>query len=69
MATPTDSVKITTLEACQILFKGQSNVKVMANRLGISLEEMQGVFRMYCDSNPLDPNVWQADVEMGWPWA
>jgi len=69
LATPTDSVKITTLEACQVLFKGQSNVKLMANRLGISLEEMQAMFRDYCDRNPLDPNVWQADVEMGWPWA
>ena len=69
MATPTNSIQITTLEACQVLFRGQSNVKIMANRLGISLEEMQGIFRVYCENNPLDPGVWQADVEMGWPWA
>ena len=69
MATPTDSTKITTLEACQILFRGQSNVKVMANRLGMSLEHLQSLFRGYCDHNPIDESVWQADVEMGWPWA
>ena len=65
----TSTTKITTLEACQILFRGQSNVKVMANRLGITLEEMQQTFRKYCDANPIDENVWQADVELGWPWA
>ena len=41
----------------------------MANRLGITLEEMQQTFRKYCDANPIDENVWQADVELGWPWA
>lgn len=68
MATHTSSTKITTLEACQVLFKGQSNVKIMANRLGISLEEMQEVFGLYCEHNLIDENVWQADVELGWPW-
>jgi len=68
LATPTDLPTITTLEACQVLFKGQSNVKIMANRLNISLEEMQGIFRVYCENNPLDENVWQGDIEMGWPW-
>ena len=59
----------TTLEACQILFRGQSNVKIMANRLGISLDEMQGIFRVYCDKNPIDENVWRGDIELSWPWA
>jgi len=68
LATPIDSTKITTLEACQVLFKGQSNVKIMANRLGISLEEMQRVFRLYCEQNPIDENVWRGDIELSWPW-
>ena len=68
MAIPTDSTKITTLEACQILFRGQSNVKIMANRLGISLDEMQGIFRAYCKQNPIDENVWRGDIELSWPW-
>ena len=68
MATPTNSTKITTLEACQVLFRGQSNVKIMANRLGISLEEMQRLFRMYCEQNPIDDNVWRGDIELSWPW-
>ncbi len=69
MATPTNSIKITTLEACQVLFKGQSNVKIMANRLGLSLEEMQQTFREYVARNPVDEDVWRGDIELGWPWA
>ena len=60
---------ISTLEACQILFRGQSNVKLMANRLGISLEEMQQTFRGYVARNPVDENVWRGDIELAWPWA
>ena len=67
MATPTN-LTITTLEACQVLFKGQSNVKVMANRLGISLEEMQQTFALYCKENPIDENVWKGDIELSWPY-
>ena len=63
------TTKITTLEACQILFKGQSNVKVMANRLGVPLEQLQSLFREYCDHNPIDENVWRGDIELSWPWA
>ena len=68
MATPTDSTKMTTLEACQILFKGQSNVKLMANRLGVSLKEMQNTFEVYCSTNPATEDAWQRDVDLGWPY-
>lgn len=60
---------MTLLEAHQILFKGQSNVKQMANKLGITLEDLQQSFREYCAANPVDENVWQGDIELGWPWA
>jgi len=67
--TPTNSTKMTTLEACQTLFKGQSNVKIMANRLGVSLQEMQDLFGKYCDENKIDEDVWRGDIELGWPWV
>ena len=57
------------LEAHQILFKGQSNIKVMANSLELSLEDLQQSFREYVAANPIDDNVWQGDIELGWPWA
>jgi hypothetical protein len=61
--------RITTLEACQILFRGQSNVKVMANKLNMPLEELQEVFRVYCKNNPVDENVWKGDIELSWPYG
>ena len=60
---------MTRLEAHQILYTGQSNVKQMANKLGITLEELQQSFRDYCAANPIDENVWQGDIDLGWPWA
>lgn len=63
MSSPT-----TILEACQILYRGQSNVKLMANSMGLSLEDMQQTFRDYCKANPVDEDVWRGDVELSWPW-
>lgn len=64
MSSPT-----TILEACQILFRGQSNIKIMANQVGLTLEEMQSVFSDYCKANPIDEELWRGDVELSWPWA
>ena len=41
----------------------------MANDLGLTLEEMQEAFRKYVAETPLDEDVWQGDIELGWPWA
>ena len=60
----------TTIEdALTILFRGQSNVKVMANNVGISLEEMEQLFRDYVTKTPIDPNVWKGDIEISWPYS
>jgi hypothetical protein len=56
------------LEANQILYKGQSNVLLMAREVGISLEEMQQSFRDYVAMNPLIGDEWHTDVELSWPW-
>ncbi len=58
----------TILEACQILYKGQSNVKLMANKMGLTLEEMQAEFRSFVDRNPLENEAWQKDIELSWPY-
>lgn len=56
------------LEAHQILFRGQSNVRLMASTLGCTLEDLQASFRAYVAANPVDDGVWQGDIELGWPW-
>ena len=56
------------LEGLQILFKGQSNVAVMAKKLDMPLETLQEEFRQYVLVNPIDPDVWQLDIEINWPY-
>tara|TARA_Y100000004_G_C8612885_1_gene285474 strand:- start:152 stop:349 length:198 start_codon:yes stop_codon:yes gene_type:complete len=60
----------TSLEnALDLIYKGQTNVAVMAKETGVSLDEMKRLFGLYVSQRPIDPDVWQADVELGWPWA
>ena len=66
MATATTS--LTVHEAVQILYKGQNNVKLMANQLGISLEEMKSALDWYVALTPVDEDVWRGDIELSWPW-
>ena len=61
-------MKRTIEEALIILFKGQSNVKLMANEVGIPLSEMQQLFREYVARTPIDEDVWRGDVDMAWPY-
>lgn len=55
-------------EALVVIFKGQSNMAVMAKELGMPLETLQEYFREYVDRTPIDPDVWKGDVEMAWPF-
>ena len=56
------------LEALQILYQGQSNVAVMAKKLDMPLKTLQQEFRQYVLVNPIDPDVWQLDIEINWPY-
>ena len=56
-------------DALDLIYKGQTNVAIMAKKVGVSLDEMKRLFNVYVKQRPIDPDVWQADVELGWPWA
>lgn len=56
-------------EALIVLYRGQSNVKLMANEVGISLEEMQQLFREYVEKTTIDPDIWQGDIMISWPYS
>ena len=62
-------MKTSIEEALIVLFRGQSNVKIMASNVGISLEEMQQAFREYVAKTPVDPDVWKGDIEVSWPYS
>jgi hypothetical protein len=59
-------------EAFDLLYRGKCNVWAAAEKAGVSPEEMKRLFRGYVAERPInvnDPDVWLADVELGWPWA
>lgn len=56
-------------DALDLIYQGKTNVAIMAKKTGVSLEEMKRLFNLYVSQRPIDPDVWQADVELGWPWA
>ncbi|QDP50036.1 MAG: hypothetical protein Unbinned3459contig1000_46 [Prokaryotic dsDNA virus sp.] len=61
---------VTSLEdALDLIYRGQTNVAVKAKEIGISLEEMKRLFNQYVSERQIDPDVWQADVELSWPWS
>ena len=56
-------------EAHAILFKGQSNVALIAKECGCSVDQLQQSFRQYVAANPIDEDVWRGDIEICWPWS
>lgn len=56
------------LEALQILYRGQSNVAVMAQKLDMPLETLKKLLRDYVLQNPVNPDVWKLEIEVSWPY-
>lgn len=62
-------MRIELSEALPILYKGQSNVAIMAKRLDLPLPKLQQLFNEYVERHPIDPDLWQGDVELSWPFV
>ena len=62
-------MKLTTKQACDLLFRGKSNVPAAAKDCGLSTETMFELFSTYAKEIPLTDDAWKGDVELGWPWA
>ena len=59
-------------EALDRLYKGQTNVALQAEDLGITLERLKQLFREYVAARPIDvhdEDVWLGDTTMCWPYA
>jgi hypothetical protein len=59
---------ITVQEALLILYKGQSNVRHMADKLNMPLSELQQLFREFVARTPIDEDVWKGDIDLSWPY-
>ena len=56
-------------DALYLIYKGQTNVVLIAKETDVSLEEMKRLFKEYVSQRPIDPDVWQGDVDLSWPWS
>ena len=56
-------------ETLHLLYKGQTNVALAAQKENISTEEMKQIFAEFVARIPIDPDLWQGDVELSWPYA
>ena len=59
-------------EALERLYKGQTNVAVQAQGLGMPLERLKQLCTAYVMARPIDVNdedIWLADSMLCWPYA
>lgn len=55
-------------DALDSIYRGRSNVALMARDLAMPTTELKRLFSVYAGRRPADPDIWKADVELGWPW-
>ena len=48
--------------------QGKENVARLAEQVGVPKTELQRVFKDFVAARPIDPDVWQKDVELSWPY-
>ena len=58
---------MTLEEALHQMYQGKENVAKLAAQVGVHKTELQQVFEAFVAARPLDPDVWQKDVELSWP--
>ena len=63
------SAGVTLEEALDLLYRGKANAVKLAAAAGVSKTELQRVFADYVSSRGLEPNAWQKDDELSWPYT
>ena len=55
-------------DALDLLYRGKANAVKLAAAAGVSKTELQQVFGDYVASRGLEPDAWQKDDEVSWPY-
>ena len=55
-------------DALDLLYRGKANAVKLAAAAGVSKTELQRVFGDYVSSRGLEPDAWQKDDEVSWPY-
>ena len=59
---------MTLEDALDELYKGQTNVAKQAAKLGLPTSELQQIFSNYVVDQKVDPEAWQGDTQVSWPY-
>ena len=59
---------VTLEDALDLLYRGKANAVKLAAAAGVPKTELQRVFADYVSSRGLEPNAWQRDDEVSWPY-
>ena len=62
------SAGLTLEDALDLLYRGKANVAKLASAAGVSKAELQRVFADYVSSRGFQPDAWQKDDEVSWPY-
>ena len=62
------SADLSLEDALDLLYRGKANVVKLAAAAGVSKTELQQVFADYVSSRGQEPNAWQKDDELSWPY-
>ena len=69
VALPFDHSSVLALEhALDLLYRGKANAVELAAAAGVSKTDLQQVFGDYVSSHGLEPDDWQKDNEVSWPY-
>ena len=55
-------------DALDLLYRGKANAAKLAAAAGVSKTDLQRVFADYVSSRGLEPDAWQKDDEVSWPY-
>ena len=59
---------LTLEDALDLLYRGKANAVKLAAAAGVSKTELQRVFGDYVSSRGLEPDAWQKDDDVSWPY-
>lgn len=59
---------MTIEEALHQMYHGEENVDKLSKQAGVCKTRLQRVFKDFVAARPIDPDVWQKDVELSWPY-
>ena len=63
------SADLSLEDALDLLYRGKANAVRLAAAAGVSKTELQRVFADYVSARGLEPNAWQKDDELSWPYT